>query len=37
MLILAVGSHSYYGSLTERMDEEHMDSPLKLKLSDLSS
>jgi magnesium-transporting ATPase (P-type) len=37
MLILAVGSHSYYGSLTEKMDEEHIDSPLKLKLSDLST
>ena len=37
MLILAVGSHSYYGSLTEKMDEEHIDSPLKTKLSDLSN
>ena len=36
MLILAVGSHSYYGSLSERIEEEHIDSPLKMKLSDLS-
>jgi Ca2+-transporting ATPase len=36
MLVLAVGQHSYYGNLLSKMQEEHSDSPLKLKISDLS-
>lgn len=37
MLVLAVGKNSYYGNLTTKMDEDHVDSPLKIKLTDLSS
>jgi magnesium-transporting ATPase (P-type) len=37
MLVLAVGKHSYYGSLAAKMDEEHVDSPLKCKINDLSN
>ena len=36
-LVLAVGPHSYYGSVTTKMNEEHIDSPLKAKLTDLSN
>lgn len=37
MLVLAVGKNSYYGNLTTKMDEDHVDSPLKIKLTDLSN
>lgn len=37
MLVLAVGQNSYYGNLQLRMNEEHTDSPLKLKIADLSN
>lgn len=37
MVVLAVGKHSYYGSLAAKMDEEHVDSPLKCKISELSN
>jgi magnesium-transporting ATPase (P-type) len=37
MLVLAVGEHSYYGGITTKMVEEHIDSPLRLKLTDLSN
>lgn len=36
MVVLAVGEHSYYGGLTARMEEEHLDSPLREKLTDLT-
>ncbi len=37
MVVLAVGKYSYYGSLAAKMDEEHVDSPLKCKINDLSN
>jgi len=37
MLVLAVGQHSYYGNLLTKMQVEHIDSPLRLKITDLSN
>jgi len=37
MLVMAVGRNSFYGNLLSKIQEEHVDSPLKLKISDLSN
>ena len=37
MLVMAVGKNSYYGHLLSKIHEDHTDSPLKLKISDLSN
>ncbi len=37
IVILAVGKHSYYGSLAAKIDQEHVDSPLKCKINELSA
>lgn len=36
MLVMAVGRNSYYGNLLSKIHEDHVDSPLKLKITDLS-
>ena len=36
MLVMAVGKNSFYGNLLSKIHEEHIDSPLKLKIADLS-
>ncbi len=36
MLVMAVGKNSYYGNLLTKIHDNHVDSPLKLKITDLS-
>jgi magnesium-transporting ATPase (P-type) len=37
MIVMAVGRNSFYGHLLSKIHEDHVDSPLKLKISDLSN